>query len=96
MNLTFINKIAPGHDRVDCADDNLKNHTRTPYDQGCRRCDLLKAAGEDPEDHNLKLKAEFPDPPAPPKERIICDMCGDITEAGKHTNWLCIAFKWWK
>jgi len=95
MNKAFINKIAPGHDRIDCADDNLINHTRTPYDQGCRRCDLLKACEQDPEDFNFKLQAQFTDHPKPPKSRIICDKCGDITETGKHTKWLCIAVKSW-
>jgi len=99
MNKIFIDRIAPGHDRSDCSDDNLKNHTRTPFDQGCRRCDLLKAAEEVLEDLNLKFrpqKQEYPKPPAPPKSRVVCNMCGDITETGKHTGWLCKVFKWLK
>jgi hypothetical protein len=31
--------------------------------------------------------------PIGPPNRIICDACGELKE-GKHTNWICMFFKW--
>lgn len=33
-------------------------------------------------------------PPKPPKNRLWCDVCGDITETGLHTNWMCKLINW--
>lgn len=27
--------------------------------------------------------------PRPPRSRLRCDFCGDITYTGKHTHWMC-------
>ena len=32
--------------------------------------------------------------PEPPKFRIKCNFCGDITETTKHTNWFCRFAGW--
>lgn len=32
--------------------------------------------------------------PKPPKPRLICDACGDISKTGLHTNWICKLINW--
>lgn len=30
--------------------------------------------------------------PEPPKSRIVCDVCGNLGEQGKHTSFMCKFF----
>jgi DNA-binding response OmpR family regulator len=47
MNIEFINRIAPEHDRTTCNDENLFNVSLSAVDaRGCRRCDLLCASSK--------------------------------------------------
>jgi len=50
--------------------------------------------------HNMQQLSEAymntQQPPKPefPKNRLVCDLCGDITESGKHTSVMCRFAKW--
>ncbi len=42
------------------------------------------------------MKKPTPIPPEPimPPNRLVCDHCGDITETGKHTFFMCRFVGW--
>jgi hypothetical protein len=49
-NFTYINRVAPEHDKTSCSDENMNNARYAAHDfGGCYRCTLLRAAKEENE-----------------------------------------------